>query len=209
MQSSSFPPRLLKLKKHNQPHQPHHSIENNENNDNDNDTSFSSFCNSIGVIYYTTKGKYFTTNLIWNQICSDRQSNDIRLETFDEAMIYLNQKLDIMPPSKKFIYEYIIRELNNYGNMSEKFASNYNNYIRRLKSYAKKRKCKNMYELKQELTHYLRRYVVDVEYVDRDNKDNKNDYVKQDWLIISRYICDFLEEQDEINDTFESAKLFN
>ena len=48
-------------------------------------------------------------------------------------------------------------------------------------------------------------YVVEIEYAD---KDNKNDYEKQDWLIISRYICDFLEECDEFGNCGNTQFLF-
>jgi hypothetical protein len=164
---------------------------------------FRSFCKNIGVIHYSTKQKYEKIDFIWKSIYQEIQINNIHLNTFDETMSYLTTKINRTPLSKKFSYEYIMRELNNYTQMSLTFASSPKDYIRRLQIYAKSRRCTNMEELKKELTHYLSRYVVEVEYGD---KDNKNDYEKQDWLIISRYICDYLEEGDEFCDTVD---LFN
>jgi hypothetical protein len=133
------------------------------------------------------------------------QSNNIKFDTFNDIITYLYQTMNSVSLSKKFNYEYIIRELTNYGSLANEFASNYKDYIRRLQIYAKTRNCNNMEELKKELTHYLNRYVVEVEYAD---KDNKNDYEKQDWLIISRYICDFLEEGDEFGSCDKVQFLF-
>ena len=132
-------------------------------------------------------------------------SNNINFDTFDEIITYLYQTVNSVSPSQKFNYEYIIQELTNYSRLANEFASNYKDYIRRLQIYAKTRKCNNMEELKKELTHYLNRYVVEIEYAD---KDNKNDYEKQDWLIISRYICDFLEECDEFGNCGNTQFLF-
>lgn len=223
MQSSSFPPRFQKKKqqqianakananadkdssKTHKPIQHRNASANTSANANASagdsvNRGFRSFCKRIGVIHYSTKQKYEKIDLIWNPIYQEIQSNNIHLNTFDETMSYLTTKINRAPLSKKFIYEYIMRELNNYSQMSLTFASSPKDYIRRLQIYAKSRKCTNMEELKKELIHYLSRYVVEVEYGD---KDNKNDYEKQDWLIISRYICDYLEEGDEFHDTVD------
>lgn len=196
MQSSSIKPRNVGL---------YHQRKQQDNIDNiDNiDIGFESFCKKIGVIHYSTKGKYRNINLIWKPIYQEMQVVGVQLNTFDETMSYLLQKINDVQLSKKFGYEYIIRELNNYTRMSMEFASNYKNYFRRLQIYAQTRKCTNMEELKRELNLYLMRYVVVVVYAD---KNNKNDYRKQDWLIISRYICDFLEEDVEFSET---TLLFN
>jgi len=202
MQSSSIKQRFL-APRHQRKKQDNMQ-DNMQDNIQDNiDKYFKSFCKKIGVIHYSTKGKYKTIDSLWKPIYQEMQTDGIQLNTFDETISYLLQKLDTIPFSKKFVYEYIIRELHNYSNMSKEFASNYKDYIKRLKCYAKGRKCANMEELKKELTYYLGKYVVEVEY---ENIDNNNDYKKQDWLIISRYICDFLEEDEEFQETTE---LFN
>lgn len=159
--------------------------------------SFTSFCKKYGIIHYTTKGKNKHIEKHWKYIYHEMLTNNISLNTFEEIITYLQQTMNLQQLSKKFNYEYIIKELTNYSRLSIEFASNYKDYIRRLKKYAQIRKCTNMKELKKELMNYLNRYVVEVDYA---NKDNINDYAKQDWLIISRYICDFLEENNEKND---------
>lgn len=220
MQSSSLPPRFQKKKqqqianakanadkdssKTRKPIQHRNASANASANTGDSVSGgFRSFCKHIGVIHYSTKQKYERIDFIWKSIYQEIQRNNIHLNTFDETMSYLTTKINRTPLSKKFSYEYIMRELNNYSQMSLTFASSPKDYIRRLQIYAKSRRCTNMEELKQELIHYLSRYVIEVEYGD---KDNKNDYEKQDWLIISRYICDYLEEGDEFGTQFA---LFN
>ena len=213
MQSSSLPPRFQKKKQQQIANAKanskdvktiqHQTKSASANTGDSASVGFRSFCKHIGVIHYSTREKYEKIDLIWNPIYQEIQNNNIQLNTFDETMSYLTTKINRAPLSKKFSYEYIMRELNNYSQMSLTFASSPKDYIRRLQIYAKSRRCTNMEELKRELTHYLSRYVVEVEYSD---KDNKNDYGKQDWLIISRYICDFLEEGDEF---CESVEVFN
>ena len=105
---------------------------------------FRSFCKHIGVIHYSTKQKYQKIDLIWKSIYQEIQSNNIHLNTFDETMSYLTTKINRAPLSKKFSYEYIMRELNNYSQMSLAFASSPKDYIRRLQIYAKSRRCTNM-----------------------------------------------------------------
>lgn len=167
--------------------------------------SFQYFCMKLGIIHYATQEKYEKIDFLWKPIYQEMQSNniDININSFNDIISYLNYKLQIIPLSKKFGYEYILREFTNYTRLSIEFVSNCKDYIRRLQIYAKTHRCTNMEELKRELTQYLHRYVVQVEYGD---KDNKNDYEKQDWLIISRYICDYLEEGDEFGEQFT---LFN
>jgi len=163
-------------------------------------SSFEYLCAKLGINHYSTKGKYKHINFLWSSIYQEIQTRKISFESYSEFINYLCIKHSCTKIENKFKLEYIIRELNNYNTMSEEFARNSKNYIHRLKIYARKRKCTNMQQLKNELDHYLRKYVVD------ENEDGKNTYEKQDWLILCRYICDFLENDNELGSKFRLFK---
>lgn len=161
-------------------------------------TSFEYLCKKIGLTHYSTKGKYKYINFIWKSIYDEIKKNRLKFDNYSQFINYLNIKHSCTKMENKFRFEYIIRELNNYNRMAEEFCRNSKQYINRLKGYAKSRKCTNMQNLKDELDHYLNRYVV--------NEDGKNTLEKQEWLILSRYICDFLEEDTCFN---MKTSLFN
>ena len=58
-------------------------------------------------------------------------------------------------------------------------------------------KCNTITEVKAELDHFMGRFIVDVD------ENSKNTYDTQEWLIISRYICDFLEYDDGFSEPFQ------
>ena len=95
-------------------------------------------------------------NFMWSAIYQEIQTRKISFESYSQFINYLCIKHSCTKIENKFKLEYIIRELNNYNTMSEEFARNSKNYIHRLKIYARKRKCTNMQQLKNELEHYLR-----------------------------------------------------
>jgi hypothetical protein len=162
--------------------------------DRENDpTSFEYLCKKIGLIHYSTKGKYNYINFIWKPIYQEIQKNRLKFDNYSQFINYLNIKHTCTKMENKFRFEYIIKELNNYDRMAEEFCRNNKQYINRLKGYAKSRKCTNMQALKTELDHYLNRYVVN----ENEDGNGKNTYEKQEWLILSRYICDFLENDKE------------
>jgi hypothetical protein len=163
-------------------------------------SSFEYLCAKLGINHYSTKGKYKHINFMWSAIYQEIQTRKLSFESYSQFINYLCIKHSCTKIENKFKLEYIIRELNNYNTMSEEFVRNSKNYIHRLKIYARKRKCTNMQQLKNELDHYLGRYVVD------ENEDGKNTYEKQDWLILCRYICDFLENDNELGSKFRLFK---
>jgi hypothetical protein len=150
-------------------------------------TSFEYLCKKIGLIHYSTKGKYKNINFIWKPIYEEIHKNRLKFDNYSQFINYLNIKHSCTKMENKFRFQYIMRELNNYDRMAEEFCKTPKQYINRLKGYAKSRKCTNMQDLKDELDHYLNRYVVN------EDEDGKNTYEKQEWLILSRYICDFID----------------
>jgi hypothetical protein len=150
-------------------------------------TSFEYLCKKIGLIHYSTKGKYKHINFIWKPIYEEIHKNRLKFDNYSQFINYLNIKHSCTKMENKFKFEYIIKELNSYTKISEEFCKTPKQYINRLKGYAKSRKCTNMQDLKDELDRYLNRYVVN------EDEDGKNTYEKQEWLILSRYICDFID----------------
>ena len=159
--------------------------------------SFQAMCKKLNIKHYGTNSKYKNIECMWNPIIQEINMNNIICNTFEQLHSYLQEKYYSEPIEKKFKYEFIIREINKYSLMAEEFNSNSKIYIRRLHYYAKSRYCKNMTHLKNELDNYLSKYNVKVDY---SNEDNRNDYDKQEWLILCRYICDFLEEEKNRTD---------
>ena len=156
--------------------------------------TFRYMCKKLGIKHYSTNEKYNHIEYIWNGLLTNITSNITykiqNISTASEMIIYLYQMKESAPLSLQFTYDYIIRELHNYDIMSQEFASDFNTYIRRLKGFAKNRKCNNMSKLKHMLNKYLITYTIS------DDETSKNDIIKRDWLILSRYICDFIEDNN-------------
>lgn len=160
--------------------------------------TFKNMCNKFNIIHFATKSKYEDIESIWQFIIKDIIKHNIIFDTYSNLYEHLCTQEKLVSSEYKFNYEYIINELNNYSNMAKEFARNHKNYLRRLQFYAKSRNCKNLLELKLELDSYLRRYVVNL----NDDKSD-NTYERQDWIIISRYICSFLEQTDDIHRQYD------
>jgi hypothetical protein len=160
--------------------------------------TFKYYCKKLNIIHYSTRGKYIYIekqwSLIYQDMLIDMKEKNIKIESYLDLIKYLHEKCKSISNKKIFRYEYILRELYNYSRMGQEFSSNFDNYIKRLKSYAKHRNCKDMQSLKNELNNFLNRFIVDTD------EKSKNTYETQDWLIISRYICDFLEYDDGISE---------
>jgi len=162
--------------------------------------TFKYYCKKLKITHYATRGKYIDIESQWNLLYKDMivdiERGNIKIQSYFDLITYLQDKYTTVPYTKKFRYEYIIRELNNYSLMLQEFASNFKHYIKRLKSYAINRNCSDMEQVKNELEHFMNRFAVDV------SENSKNTYELQDWLIISRYICDFLEYDDGLSQPF-------
>jgi hypothetical protein len=167
------------------------------------DGTFKYYCKKLKITHYATRGKYIDIenqwHLLYKDMIVDIQKNNLNIQSYTDLITYLHSKYITVSINKKFRYEYILRELNNYSLMMQEFISNAKQYIIRLKNYANARKCSNMQEVKNELEHFMNRFIVDI------NENSKNTYETQDWLIISRYVCDFLEYDDGIT---EQVNLF-
>jgi hypothetical protein len=162
------------------------------------DGTFKYYCKKLKITHYATRGKYIDIenqwHLLYKDMIVDIKKNNLNIQSYTDLITYLHSKYITVSINKKFRYEYILRELNNYSLMMQEFISNAKQYIIRLKNYAKARNCSNMQEVKNELEHFMNRFIVDI------NENSKNTYETQDWLIISRYVCDFLEYDDGITE---------
>ena len=163
--------------------------------------TFKYYCKKLNITHYATRGKYLYIekqwNLIYNDMVNDIRLHNITINSYLDLVSYLQKKYKMVHYTKRFQYEYILRELNNYTTMGQEFASKSKDYITRLRCYAKARECNTITEVKAELDHFLGRFIVDVD------ENSKNTYDTQEWLIISRYICDFLEYDDGFSEPFQ------
>ena len=152
--------------------------------------TFKEYCKRLNIIHHSTRGKYKDIELQWKQVYSgmlvDMRMHNLVINNGMELITYIQEKLNTVPNTKKFSHEYILQELTNYSRLAKVFQSQYKEYIMRLKGYAKARQCTTINEVKSELNRYLARFSVD--------ENSKNTYTLQNWLIIARYICDYLEE---------------
>lgn len=152
--------------------------------------TFKYYCKKLNIIHYSTRGKYLEIEKHWELIFQEIKKNNINITDYHQLIDYLQQQYHSIDYTKKFCYENIIRELSNYSRLAVEFSANMKNYIYRLKAYAKHRNCTTMEEIKHELDSVMKRFSVSID------ENSKNTYDTQEWLIISRYICDYLEYDD-------------
>lgn len=162
--------------------------------------TYKGLCQKLNIKYYATNNIYKQTNELWEIIheemikeLGNEKTNNI---TYHELIDYLSIKHEYASYKNKFKYLEMIEAIRDYQIKYDKFLENTEAHIRRLKSYRESRKCYNMAGLIYELDDYLRTFKINE---DPEDTDNKNNYKRQDWIIISRYICDFIEDMAEFN----------
>lgn len=151
---------------------------------------FEEFCNFYGVYHYGAKHTYNNINTIWKMINKKMQKHQLLFPNFELFINYLKEEYETVQAEYKFIHLYIINEFNKYQINAEKYFQNFNNYNKRLIGYSKKNNCRNMNDLKQSLNGRIKRIKYDSN--DDDDKESKNEF-----LVIARYICDYIEEFPE------------
>jgi hypothetical protein len=162
--------------------------------------SFQKYSKIIGIKIYATKNIWEEINKIWIKVQREMLKNNIWITQYNELYDYLKNKEKTSDISKVYMYNYIINVLNEYKYYYNQFTSNYKNLIYRLKNFATIKKYKNINEIKFNLDRRLYKFVrEDNSNGDNSNGDNSNkkpvnDYKLESWLIIARYMCDFIED---------------
>lgn len=153
--------------------------------------TFEDFCNFYKVRHYSDKKTYNNINSIWKLIYKykNMQKKKLLFPNFEMFINYLKDEYETAEPKYKFIYWYIINEFYKYQTNANLYFQNLKDYNKRLIGYSKSRNCQNMPELKQRLKENLKRI-----------KADREDYIideKRTFLIMSCYICDYLEDFPE------------
>ena len=151
--------------------------------------TFEDFCNFYGVRHYGDKQTYNNINSIWKLIYKKMRNKQLLFPTFELFINYLNAEHDTAQPKIKFIHWYIINEFYKYQTNVHLYFQNVRDYNKRLIGYSKSRNCHNMQDLKVILNGSIKRIKADKHDVDNERK--------REFLIISRYICDYLEDFPE------------
>jgi hypothetical protein len=149
---------------------------------------FEEYCNFYGVCHYGDKKTYNSINSIWKLIHKNMQQQLI-FPNFELFINYLQTEHDNALPNFKFIHSYVINQFNKYQSNAIIYYSNFKEYNKRLIGYSSVRKCQNMNELKKHIDSNIKR-------LKPDSYDKTNEE-KREFLIIARYICDYLEEYPE------------
>lgn len=162
--------------------------------------TYKGLCQKLNIKYYATNNIYKQTNELW-EIIHEEMIGEIGNEktnnlTYHEIIEYLSIKHENALYKNKLKYLQMINILQDYTIKYNKFLLNNIFYIRRLKSYKESRKCCNMSDIIYELDEYLKIFILNE---DPEDTDNQNTYKRQDWIIISRYICDFIEDMAKFN----------
>lgn len=151
--------------------------------------TFEDFCNFYGVRHYGDTKTYNNINSMWKLIHKKMRHQQLLFHNFELFINYLNVEHDTAEPKFKFIHWYIINEFNKYQTNVNIYFQNLKDYNKRLIGYSKIRNCHNMQELKQVLNGNIKRIKADTNDDDMDRK--------RKFLIMARYICDYLEDFPE------------
>lgn len=151
--------------------------------------TFEEFCSFYGIRHYGDRQTYNSINSIWKLIYKKMQKHQVLFPNFELFMNYLRDEHDAVEPKFKFIHWYVINEFHRYKTYVELYFQNFKNYNKRLIGYSRSNKCQNMRELKLSLSGRIKRIKVDT--LD-DSMVNKREF-----LILARYICDYLEDFPE------------
>jgi hypothetical protein len=150
---------------------------------------FQDFCKFYKIRHYGNKQTYNNINSIWKLIHKKMQTQNLLFPNFEMFINYLKVEHDSSQPKFKFIHWYIINEFYKYQANVELYFQNFQNYNKRLIGYSNSNNCHNMRELKQSLHGRIKRIKADI--ID-DTMKNKSEF-----LIMARYICDYLEDFPE------------
>jgi len=153
---------------------------------------FEDFCNFYGIRHYGDKKTYTNINSIWKLIYKTMQNKQLLFPNFELLINYLNAEHDAAEPKFKFIHWYIINEFHKYQTNINLYFENFKDYNKRLIGYSKSRKCHNMHILKISLNGSIKRIKTDGTDGADDNMESKREF-----LIMARYICDYLEDFPE------------
>ena len=156
--------------------------------------SFQQLCKMLNVKFYATYEIFLEIKLSWDIVYNDILADKFEITTYENLMAYLNGKLMVndnpLIIGKHHYYKYIIDKLQDYQNKYQLFMENSGSYLHRLKKYKESRKCFNMPGLIYELDDYLSRFYVS------DDPESENTKYREQWIILSRYVCDFIDDME-------------
>lgn len=156
--------------------------------------SFQMLCKMLNIKFYATYEIFLEIKLVWNIVYNDILADHFQIDTYENLIAYLNNKItekdNPLIIGKYYYYKYIIDKLQDYQNKYKIFIENSDVYINRLKKYKESRKSFNMQGLIYELDHYLSRFYVN------DDPESENNKYREQWIILSRYICDFIGDME-------------
>jgi CRISPR/Cas system CSM-associated protein Csm2 small subunit len=163
-----------------------------------NDSSFQDYCKYFDIRHYGDRKTYENINWLWKFISNN--INYQKILDYNDLIDVLIQCHTNAANNRKVYYQSIIMEFQAFQNKYEEYIANYSNLMTRLKGYSHHRKCKNLDELKQECSHFLKRMRLG------DNVDEET----REFIIIARYICDYLEitPEDIPSDFFITTTTF-
>ena len=145
--------------------------------------SFQDYCRHFDIYHYADRETYKNINALWALIRKRIERLHLVFPNYETFIDYLTNTYNTVPNKYKFMYWTIIREFQRFQVNMDEFVQNYKPLMVRLKGYSHARECKNMDELKKECSHFLKRMRIG------DNTDEDT----RDFIIMARYICDYLE----------------
>ncbi len=150
--------------------------------------SFEDFCKSNGIRHYGDDKTYSGIESMWKRLCEIMQGKQGSFTNSEQLISYIITEHDIAD-SNKYIYWYIINEFDKYRANAELYSENFKDYNKRLVGYSRSRGCKNMNDLKKSLSDSIKK-------MKTDGANTKLER-RRDFLIMARYICDYLEDFPE------------
>ena len=160
--------------------------------------SFQDYCQFYDITHYADRQSYRRINSLWSLIHNEIKRSKLAFPNYESFMDYLIHCHNTVENKYKFTYWAIIREFQRYQINAEIFATEYTQFMNRLKGYSLSRGCKNLIQLKNNCTIFLKHMRVG-EKVDEDTRD---------FIIMSRYICDYLEQTPDGSPPEIPADLF-
>ena len=156
--------------------------------------SFQMLCKMLNIKFYATYEIFLEIKLVWNIVYNDILADHFQIDTYNNLITYLNNKIiekdNLLIIGKQYYYKYIIDKLQDYQNKYKIFLENSDTYLYRLQRYKESRKCFNMSALINELDNYLSKFYVS------DDPESENNNAREQWIILSRYICDFIGDME-------------
>jgi hypothetical protein len=150
---------------------------------------FEEYCNFYGIRHYGDKKTYYDINLLWMLVHDKMNAKQLQFSNYELLINYLQTEFENAQTEYKFIYWYVINQFNKYQSNADIYFQNFKEYNKRIIGYSKSRNCNNMKQLKQILESNIKRLKTNV-----NNDDEEN---KRQFIIMARYICDYLEESPD------------